>query len=157
MTDTDDMVYIAQGKFEELVCQNACGICKSKEGMIGKDSTQTHGPCVQNGFMTKATKTPMTMHNLNLLANHNVSKDGEKGKYGWKGGFAVYDEEGNVINFEPVGQVPDTSSVLVCVSDDNDFMPTVDELGGQLVDVGLDSARLGKEEVANHGNIIRHG
>ena len=124
--------------------------------MIGKDGAQAHGPRMQNGFMAKTTETSMTMHNLNLLTYYNVPKDWKKRKHRWKGSFAVDHEEGDVIDFEPVGQVPDTSPILICVSDDDYLVTTVNELGRELVNVGLNSTRLGEEEVANHGDVVRH-
>lgn len=40
--------------------------------------------------------------------------------------------------------------------DDYHFVAAINELRGDLVDVTFDSSWLGKEEVANHGNIVRH-
>jgi hypothetical protein len=31
MTDADDMIYVAQNKLQQLVCQDACSIGEAKE------------------------------------------------------------------------------------------------------------------------------
>ena len=42
------------------------------------------------------------------------------------------------------------------MGDDDDFVSSIDELGGQLVDVAFDSSWLWEEEVADHSDIVRH-
>jgi hypothetical protein len=39
---------------------------------------------------------------------------------------------------------------------DDYLMAAIDELGGELVDVAFNAAGLGKEEVADHGDVVRH-
>lgn len=40
--------------------------------------------------------------------------------------------------------------------DDDDLVATIDELGGELVDVAFNAAGLGEKEVADHGDVVRH-
>ena len=98
----------------------------------------------------------MSMHNLYLLSNHNVSKDREEREDSGKGRGAVDDQERYMVNFEAVCEIPYAGSSIVCVRYYYDFVASVDELRGQLVNVAFDAARLGKEEVADHGNVVRH-
>ena len=37
MAHADDMVHITQDEFEQLVCQNTCGIRKPIQRVVGKD------------------------------------------------------------------------------------------------------------------------
>lgn len=97
------------------------------------------------------------MDYLNLLSNDNVAEDGKEGEHRGKGAGAVHDEEGDMVDLEAIRKVSYACPALICVSDDYDFMAAVDELCGQLVDVAFDSPRLRKEEVADHGDVIRHG
>lgn len=106
--------------------------------------------------MAHATEAGMSMNNLNLLPQDYVAKDGEKGKDGWECRFSIDDEERYVINFEPIGQVPYSCSPFVRMSDDDDLVTSIDQLGGKLIDVRFDAAWLREEEVADHGNIVRH-
>ena len=106
--------------------------------------------------MAKAAETGMAVHNLNLFPQNNVTEDGEKGENSGKGTFSINDQKGNVINFEPVSEVSDACTALVGMRDDHNLMATVDELGGELVDMTFDSPRLRKEEVADHGDVVRH-
>ena len=69
----------------------------------------------------------MSMYNPNALAYDNVAEDGEEGEDGGKGCFAVDDPEGDVVDFEAVGQVAYAFTAGVGVCDDNDFVAAVDE------------------------------
>lgn len=62
-----------------------------------------------------------------------------------------------MVDFEAICEVSNASSAFVCMRDDNHLVPAVDELRGELVDVAFDSAWLGKEPVADHCNVVRHG
>ena len=42
MADADDMINVAQRELEQLVGQNARGIGKAKQTVIGKHSPQAH-------------------------------------------------------------------------------------------------------------------
>jgi len=42
------------------------------------------------------------------------------------------------------------------VCNDDYLMAAIDELGGELVDMAFDATWLGKEEVADHGDVVRH-
>ena len=96
------------------------------------------------------------MNNLDLLPNHNVPKDGEKGEDGRERGCTVDDQERNVVDFEAICKVSNSSAPFVCVCDDHDFVSSIDEFRGELVDVTFDTAGLRKEVVADHSNIVRH-
>jgi len=109
---------------------------------------------MQDGFMAETAETRMAMNYLNLLANDNVSKYGEEREDCWEGCFSVDDQERNVVDFEAVCEIPNSSSSFICVSDDNNFVSAINELAGELVDVAFDSSWLGEEVVAHHGNIV---
>lgn len=127
MADTDDMVNVAQGELEQLVGQDAPSICEAKEAMICKNGPQTHGARMQDGLMTQATKTGMSVYNLDALADYNVAKDGEEGEDGGEGRLAIDDPEGNVVDLEAIGQVSHAFSACVGMCNDNNFMSPIDE------------------------------
>jgi hypothetical protein len=77
--------------------------------------------------MAETAQTGMTMNNLDVLANDDISKDGEEGKDGGEGGLAVDDKERDVVDLEAVGEVADSGAAFVCVSDDDHFVSTIDE------------------------------
>jgi hypothetical protein len=99
----------------------------------------------------------MAMHNLDLLPNDNATEYWEEGEDCWKGGGPVEDEERNVVDLEAIREISNTGSTFVCMGDDYDLVSSVNELGGELVDVAFDSSWLGKEEVADQRNIVWHG
>ena len=98
----------------------------------------------------------MTMYNLDLLSNDDIAEDWEEGEDGGKGRCTVDDEKGDVVDFEAVREIPHSSAPVVSVRYNDDFVSSIDELGGELVDMTFDSARLGEEEIADHGDIVRH-
>lgn len=53
---TDDVVNVAECEFKKFVGENAAGIGESKEGMIGKASSNAHGPRMKNGFLRHRTE-----------------------------------------------------------------------------------------------------
>jgi hypothetical protein len=83
---------------------------------------------MQNRLMAKAAQTGMAMDNFNLLSNHDIPENREKGEDGREGGGAVDDEEGDVVDFEAVGEVADPGAPFVLVCYDDDFVAPVDEL-----------------------------
>lgn len=111
---------------------------------------------MQNSFMAQAAQACVTVHNFNFFSDHDISKDWKKGEDSRKSGFSVNDEERHMIHFEPIGQITDTRSTLVGMCDDDDLMAAIDELGGELIDVAFNAAGLGEEEVADHGDVVRH-
>jgi hypothetical protein len=127
MADTDNMINIAQSELQKLIGEYATSIRESKETMIRKDSPQAHGPRMQYGLVAQATKTGMSVYDLDALANYNIAKDGEEREDGREGGLAVDDPEGNVVDLEAVGQVSYARSASIGVCDDYDFVPAIDE------------------------------
>jgi len=83
---------------------------------------------MQYCFMAEAAEASVTMHDLDLLSNNDVAEDWKEGEDGREGRFAVNDEKRDVVNLESIREVSDTSSPFVCVCDDNNLVPTVDQL-----------------------------
>lgn len=69
----------------------------------------------------------MAMYDLDVLAYDDVAEYWEEREDCREGGFAVYDEEGNVVDLEAVGQVAYTGTAFVGVCDDDDFVAAVNE------------------------------
>ena len=61
-----------------------------------------------------------------------------------------------MIDFNTIREISDSSSTLVGVCNNNYLVTTVNELRRELVDMAFDTSWLGKEEVADHRNIVRH-
>lgn len=104
--------------------------------------------------MAETAQTAMSVYNIDLLAQHDVTKYGEEGKHCGKRGRTVDDGKGYVVDLDSVGEIADAFAIVICVSDDNYFVAPVNELGRELVDVTLDSSGLREEEVAHHGDIV---
>lgn len=75
--------------------------------------------------MAKAAQTLMSMHNFNLFAYYDVTKDREEGEDRGHSRFAVNDEEGDMVDFESIGEISNSGSALVGMSDNNDFMASI--------------------------------
>lgn len=154
MAHTYAVIYVAQNKLEQLIRQDARSIRKAKERMICKHGPQPHRPRVQDGLVAKRAEAAMAMDDFNLLADADVAQYGEEGEDGGEGRRAVDDEEGHVVDFEAVVEVANALAIVVVMGDDDDFVASVDELAGELVDVRFDAAGLGEEEVADHGDVV---
>lgn len=161
MAHADAMIYITERKLEQLVGQDTRRVRKPKQRMIRKRRPEAHGARMQDSLITKTAQASMPVHNLNLLTDANIAKYGKERKDGRKGGLAVDDEKGDVVDLEAVGEVAHAlPAVVVGVCDDDDLVPAVDQLAGDLVDVRLNTAGLREEEVADHGDVVclaRHG
>ena len=96
------------------------------------------------------------MYNFDLLPNDDVSEDWEEGEHRWERRGSIYDQERYMIDFETICEISNSSSPFVSVCNYNYFMPSVYELCRELVYVTLNSSGLRKEEVADHGDVVRH-
>jgi len=106
--------------------------------------------------MAQVTQARMPMHNLDLLSNDNIPEHWEEGEDSWKGGGAVDNEEWHVVDLESIREVSNASSPIICMRDDYDFVSSIDELRGELVDMTFDTTELRKEEIADHCDIVGH-
>lgn len=95
--------------------------------MVGEDSSQTHRAGVEDGFSTEATETGMAMDDFDLFAYDNVAENREEGEDCREGGLAIDDEEGNVIDLESVGEIPDTGSTFIGMRDDDNFVSSINQ------------------------------
>ena len=61
-----------------------------------------------------------------------------------------------MVDFETICKISYTCSAIICVCDYYHFMSSIDELCRELVDMTFDSAWLGKEEIADHCDVVGH-
>ena len=59
-----------------------------------------------------------------------------------------------MIDLDAVGQVSDTFAIVVGMRDDDNLVATIDEFARELIYVRFNPPRLGKEEVADHGDVV---
>jgi len=111
---------------------------------------------MQDSLVTETAKTAMTMNNLNLLPKNDTSEHGEEREYGGHGGFAVDNQEWNMIYFKTIRQIVNSCATFIGMCDNDDFMTAIDQLRRDLVDVTFNPPWLRKEEVTDHGDIVRH-
>jgi hypothetical protein len=78
--------------------------------------------------MAKAAQTGMSMHNLNLFPDDDISEDGEEGKDGGEGRLSIYDEEGNMVDLEAIGEVMNSGAALICMGDHDDLVASIYKL-----------------------------
>lgn len=97
----------------------------------------------------------MAVNDLNLLTDADISERREEGKNCRERRVSVNDEERHVVDLEAVGQVANTLAIAVRVRDDDDLVAAVNQLAGELIDVGFDASRLREEKVADHGDVVR--
>jgi hypothetical protein len=128
MADTDNVIDVAECKLQKLIGKNTGDVCEAKERMIGEYSPQTHCSRMHDCSMAKVAQARMPMHDFNLLSNDDVSKYGEERKDGRKCRLAIYDKKGDVIDFQAIGKISNSSSALVRMGDDYHLMTSIYEL-----------------------------
>ena len=77
--------------------------------------------------MTETAQAGMSVYNLNLFPDDNVSKHREKGKDRRHGRFPIYNEERHMVHLESICEISHPCSPLIRVGNDDDLMATVDE------------------------------
>jgi hypothetical protein len=130
MTDAYDMVYVAQCKLQELVCEYSASVSKAKEAVVREDSPQPHSPGMEYSLVAQTTKTSMAMDDLDSFAYHDVAEHGKEGEDGGERSLAVDDEEWDVVDFETVGEVPHACSTGIGMCDNNYFVAAIDKFLG---------------------------
>jgi hypothetical protein len=111
---------------------------------------------MKNSLVTKTAETSVAVDNLYLFSDDDIPKDWEKGEDGGHRRFPIDDQKGDMVDFETVGQVVNSCPALIGMSYDNNFMSSINQLSGELVDVAFYPSWLGKEVVAHHGDTVRH-
>lgn len=106
--------------------------------------------------MAKAAQACVAMNDLYLFPYDHIPKDREERKHSWHSSFPVDDQEGDVVDLQSVGEVVYTGSTIVRVGYNDNLVPTVDQLGGELIYMTFHSAGLREEEIANHSDVVRH-
>src|SRR3954465_10952073 len=106
--------------------------------------------------MAHAAHASMSMDDFYLLSNYDIAKYWKEGEDGRKGAGAENDEEWYMVDLESICEVSYSSSIIVGVRYYYDLVSAINELCRKLIDVTFDTSRLWKEEVADHGNIVRH-
>ncbi len=96
------------------------------------------------------------MNNLDLLSDDNIAQDRKEGKHGRHCCLSVDDQERDMVDFQAIRQVVDTRAAFISVCYYYNLVASIDQFRRELVNVTFDSARLGEEEVADHGNVVRH-
>lgn len=95
--------------------------------MVREDSPQSHSTGMEDSFSTKATQTGMSVDNVDVLPNNNIPEYGEEREDGRECGFAVDDEEWDVVDLESIGEVTDSRPPFVCMCNNNNFVSPIDE------------------------------
>lgn len=83
---------------------------------------------MENCLNAEATQTGMSMNNLDLFSNDNVSKDREEREDGWKGSFAIDNEKWHVVDFETIREVMNTCSTIIGMRDNDNLVSSINEL-----------------------------
>lgn len=69
----------------------------------------------------------MAVNDVDLLTDDDVAEYWKEGEDGGKACRAVDDEEGHVVDLEPIGEVANAFPVVVCMSNDDNLVASIDE------------------------------
>jgi hypothetical protein len=132
MTDTNNVVHIAERELEQLICEDATSVRKAKQRMISEDRPQAHCPRMQYRLMTKVTKTGMAMYNFNLLPDYDVPKYGKEREDSREGSLSIDDQKWDMIDLQAIGEVSDTCSASVGMRNYDNFVSAIDKFLGRM-------------------------
>lgn len=127
MANAYDMIDVTQGKLKQLVREDRSGVGKSEQGVVCENSAQAHSPSMKDSFMAETAQARVAVDDVNLLADDNVPEDGEKGEDGRHCRLAVYNNERDVVDLEPIGKVSDPGAPFVCMGNDDHFVAAVNK------------------------------
>lgn len=77
MAHTNHMPNITQTKLEQFVGHDTARIAEAKQTMIGEDGPHAHRPGMQNALVAEVAERGMAMDDLDLLADEDLSENGE--------------------------------------------------------------------------------
>ncbi len=77
--------------------------------------------------MTQVTEAGVSMDYLYSFTNNDVSENGEERKDCGEGSLAVDDKKRNIVDLQSVGKVSHTRPSSIGMSDNDDFVSTVDQ------------------------------
>lgn len=69
----------------------------------------------------------MAMDNLDLFPDDDISENWKEREYSWEGCFAVDDKKWYMVYFESVCQITNSFATFISMSNDDDFMASIDE------------------------------
>jgi hypothetical protein len=109
------MTHIAETELQQLIGHDTGSIAEPEQTMISEDGMQTHCPRMQYALVAKVAEGAVSMHDLDLLPDEDLSHHREGGEDRRKGGGAVYDPVWEVVDLDTVGEVADSGTAGVGV------------------------------------------
>jgi len=96
----------------------------------------------------------MTVDDFDLLANEDLPENrNHLEEYIWNGCLRIQNSGGQMVHFESIGEVPNTSSLpTVGARNHDDFVASVYQALSQVVHVHFDTTKVRHEEVRDHGD-----
>jgi hypothetical protein len=69
----------------------------------------------------------MAMDDFDLLSDDNVSEYWKERKNSWECRLPIYNKEWNMVDFQAIGEISNSSSSFIRMGDNDYFMASVDE------------------------------
>lgn len=121
------MVGVAQGHGQQLVGQHRADIREPKEGVVSEHRPQPHGLGVEQGVVGHGGEGAMGVHDGHPLPHEDVPEQRQAVEERRGRGLVVHHLQGQVVDFEPAGEVADALAVTVGVGDHQDLVAALDE------------------------------
>mmetsp|Transcript_102800 Transcript_102800/g.329700 ORF Transcript_102800/g.329700 Transcript_102800/m.329700 type:complete len:216 (-) Transcript_102800:157-804(-) len=147
MRDADLMVNVGQEELEQLVDMDACSIGESEQRVIRVHGLETHGLGMEQALMRQIRRRLMSMDNVYPLADQHLPYQGEEDEKVGKCHVIMEGQERQIIHLQAIRHVPDAMPAPTEVCDDDHLVAALQQALRELVDVHLDAAHAGMEEV----------
>lgn len=148
MRDTYNSPYTPQRSLEQLIRQNPRRILEPEQAVVREHRAHAHQMCMEQRLLAERTQARVGMHQLHVLAQEDGAQVRQEREVVRERGGGREGGEGEVVHLKAREEVPDADARgRVGVGDDDDFVPSAEEVRAEHVDVVLDTADVRVEEV----------
>lgn len=118
---------------------------------------QAHGLCVEQGIVGHSRKWAVRVHHSDALPHKHTTHQWKTVEAGSGCGLVIHDLQGEVVDLQSIGQVPDALPPAVGVGDNYHLVPLFNQTLGKLINVTFHSAHIGIEEIWHHADAVLLG
>lgn len=95
----------------------------------------------------------VAVNKVDGFADEDLAENRECTEEGRKGGVAVDDDRGNVVDFEAASQISDAPPAPIGMGDDDYLVAALHQALGVIEQMAFDSSHAGVEEIRYHADV----
>jgi hypothetical protein len=151
-------IHCGQRHLEHSVQNDTGKVIKSEEGVVRVHGRQAHDPCVHDALVGHDAGCLVGVDDLDPIPKENVAQQREGGGEGRHRVVGCHWDDRTVVHLERPRQVPDPPPAWsIPVRDHDHPVSESDQVLRKAPYVILNSAEVGVEEIAHHGDAVLSG